>query len=196
MSREPQALAGLVLAAGAGRRFAGPKQVATLGGETLVVRASRLALQVCDAGVVVVTGAHAEVVAAALTGMPVGIVHHADWEAGMGGSLARGVSALPADARACLVLLCDQAAITGEDLGALVAAWRAAPGVAAAAAFSGTLGAPAIFPAALWPGLAALQGERGARALLASLPRVSAVAMPRAAHDVDTPEDLGRLQPG
>lgn len=196
MSRAPEALAGLVLAAGAGQRFAGPKQVATLGGEALVARAARRALQACDAGVVVVTGAHAEVVAAALTGMPVSIVHHAGWAAGMGGSLARGVGALPADAQACLVLLCDQPAITAADLGALVAAWRATPGVAAAAAFSGTLGAPAIFPAALWPRLAALQGDRGARALLASLPQVSAVAMPRAAYDVDTPEDLGRLQPG
>ncbi|MCC7257578.1 MAG: nucleotidyltransferase family protein [Gammaproteobacteria bacterium] len=193
---EPLAgIAGLVLAAGAASRFAGPKQLARLGGEPLVVRAARLALGCCGAGVVVVTGAYGDEVEAVLAGLPVVTARNPDWAAGMGGSLARGVAELPAAASACLVLLGDQPAITSADLDRLVAAWRRAPGAAAAASFADALGAPAIFPAALWRELAMLQGDRGARALLAALPQVTAVAMPHAALDIDTPEDLARVPP-
>lgn len=193
MSPEPLRLAGLVLAAGGATRFGAPKQLAALDGEPLVRRAVRLAGACCDAGVVAVTGAHAATVGAALDGSGARIVVNNDWPSGMGGSLACGVAALPADADGCLVLLCDQPAVDAADLAALVAAWRQSPRQAAAAAYGEVRGVPAIFPADLWPALSALRGDRGARAVLAALPRLTAVPMPHAAMDVDTVADLQRL---
>ena len=183
------ALAGIVLAAGAATRFGGPKQLARIGGSTLVVRAARLALGTCPAGVVIVTGAHAPAVEAGVADLPVGIVRNLQWSSGMAGSIRCGLDALP-DAAACLVLLCDQPEIDEADIGRLAQAWRATPDRVAAAQYAGTIGVPAIFPAASWPALRAIEGDHGAKGLLASLPAVTAVAMSHAALDVDTPADL------
>ena len=195
MPLEPPRLAGLVLAAGAASRFGAPKQLAVLGGEALVARAVRLATGCCDAGVLVVTGAHAAAVADVLAGSGAGLVRNSDWQDGMATSLACGVGALPADAAACLVMLCDQPGISAADLQGLRAAWQRDPDAAAAAAYAGVLGVPAIFPVALWPQLRALRGDRGARRLLAGLERVTAVSMPQAALDIDTVADLERMSP-
>jgi CTP:molybdopterin cytidylyltransferase MocA len=189
-------LAGIVLAAGGGTRFGAPKQLARLGGETLVHRAARLALGCCPAGVVVVTGAGADEVEAELSQlarMGVTPVRNPDWAGGMALSLASGLRALPGDAAAALVLLCDQAAVDAADLARLVEGWAAAPGRIAAAAFDGVRGVPAIFPRNTWALLQALRGDRGAAGVIAAQPEVSAVAMPHAALDVDTRADLDAM---
>jgi molybdenum cofactor cytidylyltransferase len=186
-------LAGIVLAAGAARRFGTAKQMAEWRQETLIGRAVRLAQTVSDAGVIVVTGAHADAVGQRLTSSAVLTVFNPAWAEGLSTSLAAGAAALPPEAKACLILLCDQPAVDAADLYRLIESWDGAPEDAAAAAFDNTLGAPAIFPRHHWPGLMAQRGDRGARALLAALPRVTAVPMPHAALDVDTPADLQRL---
>lgn len=185
-------LAGLVLAAGGARRFGAPKQLALVGGRSLVATAAQLALDCCAAGVVVVSGAHAPAVEAAIGHLPVTVVRNEAWHEGLASSLRRGVQAMPAHAEACLVLLCDQAAITAADLMRLVEAWQGFPQRMAAAGYAGTAGVPAIFPRAVWPALARLRGDHGARRLLAGAAALTVVAMPNAAVDVDTPADLRR----
>jgi molybdenum cofactor cytidylyltransferase len=185
-----QQLAGIVLAAGGASRFGGPKQLALLGGVTLVLRAAQLAMRHCPAGVVVVTGAYAEVTGASLGGTAVRIAYNADWATGIASSLRCGLTALPAGTCACLVLLCDQPAVDEQDVGRLTSAWAAAPARVAAAQYAGVLGVPAIFPASFWPALRALGGDRGARDLIASLPQVTSVAVPNAVRDIDRPADL------
>jgi molybdenum cofactor cytidylyltransferase len=188
-------LAGIVLAAGAGSRFGGAKQAALERGVPLVRRAAQAALACCPAGVVVVTGAHAAAVRASLAGLGVGFAHNAGWAGGMAGSLRTGLDALPPGTAACLVALADQPGVDAAELARLAAAWAAVPARAAAARYDGRLGAPAIFPAATWPALRALQGDAGARHVLIALDvrgDVTAVDMPAAARDVDTPADLPR----
>ena len=183
-------LAGLLLAAGASTRLGQPKQLIQLQGEALVRRQARLLLDCCDE-VVVVTGSGAEAVAAQLAGLPLRLQKNAAWPSGMGSSLACGVAAL-SGVDGVLVLLCDQWGVRHESLAALVAAWRSAPQQAVAAAWSGCEAAPpVIFPASVLPGLAVLGGEAGARSLLASgaIP-TRTLAMPEAAFDLDSPEDL------
>ena len=88
-------------------------------------------------------------------------------------------------------MLVDQAAVTSEDLKRLVGAWRRQPGYIAAARYGMTTGVPAIFPRSVFPDLAALRGDVGARVLLQRNPdRVVRVPMASAAIDIDTPEDL------
>lgn len=188
-------LAGLVLAAGAATRFGGPKQLAQVGGVSLIERAAALALGCCDAGVVVVTGAHAGAVEAAVCHLPVVLARNDAWPDGLAGSLRRGLDALPRTADACLVMLCDQPEIAAADLSRLVAAWRGAPGQMAAAYYGGAPGVPAVFPRSAWPQLAQLHGDRGARGVLAGAALLTTVAMPAAALDIDTRADLGRPRP-
>lgn len=187
------ALAGLVLAAGGGTRFAGAKQLAEFGGQSLVCRITSLASKFCGAGVVVVTGAYAADVGRALAGTRARVAFNPDWQAGLSASIRCGLARMPEKAVACMILLCDQVLVDEADLGALLQGWQAAPQEAAAAAYAGGLGVPAIFPARLWPRLESLGGDRGARDVLAGLQRVTAVAMPHAATDVDTVADLRAL---
>lgn len=193
-------LAGLVPAAGAGTRFGGPKVLATLRGEPLVVRAARLLAPLCAAGVHVVAGAAGPEIRRALAGagLPPGVtvVDNPDWPRGLSTSLVRGIASLPADTDAVLILLGDQAAVDAADLAALVAAWQVEPALIAAAGFADRLGPPVVIPRQYWPQLAALRGDQGARSLLEWHEEHITVAMPHAALDVDTPEDLARLEAG
>ena len=188
------ALAGLLLAAGGASRFGAPKVLAGFQGEPLVRRAARLLVHRCPAGVQVVVGAAADQVRTALAGEPVSIVENPDWARGLSTSLVRGVAALPAQTDAVLILLADTPAVSAADLDALVAAWAVEPGLIAAARFNDRLGAPVIIPRSFWPQLAALRGDQGARSLLEWHTEHTTVPMPNAALDVDTPEDLARLE--
>jgi molybdenum cofactor cytidylyltransferase len=191
-------LAGLLLAAGGATRFGSPKVLANYRGEPLVRRAAQLLVPRCPAGVYVVVGASAAGVrgalAADLARGAVTLVENPDWARGLSTSLVRGVAAMPAAADAVLILLCDQPAVTGDDLDALISAWQVEPALIAAAGFSDRLGPPVIIPRDFWPQLAALRGDQGARSLLEWHAEHTTVAMPHAALDVDTPEDLARLE--
>lgn len=192
MTRGSPGLAGLLLAAGGSSRFGSPKALARFRGGTLIEHAVRLLRQRCGAGILVVSGEADQLLRNAL-GAEVPVVRNPDWAAGMAASLACGIRHLP-PADAALVMPCDLPAVTPEDLRRLAAAWQAAPDQVAAAAWEGHLGPPAIFPRDRWPELLVLQGDQGARGLLTTEPRLTAVPMPSAALDVDTPEDLARLQ--
>ena len=163
-----------------------------------MARSVRMATALGAGEVCVVLGYRAAVMRNALRRAPgtvggVRTVRSPRWRDGMGRSLAFGVRVLPRQARAVLVLLCDQPLVETADLHRLVAAWRSKPHWAAASSYAGRLGAPAVFPRSWFPRLAALSGDEGARDLLQSRQDITAVAMPHAAHDLDTPADMGRL---
>jgi molybdenum cofactor cytidylyltransferase len=188
---------GLVLAAGAGPRFGSPKPLAAYLGESLVVRAARLMLGCCPAGVGVVTGASgaevAAALAAAITDPALRVVPNPAWAEGMATSLRSGLLAAPGEALAVLVMPCDLPAVTACDLALLVAAWADAPARIVAADFPGGPGPPAILPRGVWSDCAGLTGDQGARSLIRQASDRHVVPMPAAAWDVDTPADLARL---
>jgi nicotine blue oxidoreductase len=157
-------VAGVVLAAGEGRRFGGPKAVAQVAGERLVDRAVRLAREGgCDP-VVVVAGAVPLDVAGAE------VVDNPDWASGMGSSLRAGLSVLPAAADAALVLLVDTPWLGPGSVRRLLAAHRGGARLAVAT-YEGERGHPVLLGRDHWPGIAAsARGDSGARAYLASRP--------------------------
>lgn len=153
------AAAGLVLAAGEGRRFGGPKAPYKIDGERLVDRAVRILREAgCDP-VVVVLGAW-------LGDVPdADVVPNPDWATGMGSSLRAGLAALQATAAdRAVVTLVDLPGLTGEAVRRLVAHDRRL----AQAAYGGTRGHPVLLGREHWDGVAAsAEGDRGARAYLA-----------------------------
>jgi len=195
MPNKQKLLAGLVLAAGGSFRLGTPKQLIVWRSKPLISHAVEQSLAICDAGVVVVVGAHADAIEATLQDYPVELVYNPDWRSGAGKSLADGIRALRSrGATGALVMLCDQPLVLKSDLVRLADAWQGAPHIPAASRYHGTVGVPAIFPTSYFEQLAALHGETGARALLRSQDECTIVDMPRAAIDIDTTEDIEALR--
>jgi molybdenum cofactor cytidylyltransferase len=196
MSDEPE-LHVVVLAAGASTRFGSPKQLVRLNGRPLLHLAVSRAVEVAGQSVTVVLGANAVELAPLLRHTPAAIVVNRDWSEGMGSSVRTGVSRVPATADAVMLMLADQPAVTAEDLRRLISTWRRQPQCIVAAHYAGTAGVPAIFPREDFTALAGLRGDTGARALLKrGGERLIRVPLQSAEIDIDTPEDLLKLQPG
>jgi molybdenum cofactor cytidylyltransferase len=191
----------LVLAAGASTRLGQPKQLVEVayggGRETLLRRTARLALEAGCGPVVVVLGACDEPCRETLARLPgVVILHNADWRAGMGTTLSLGIAAfreLP-QVESVLVTVVDQPHVSAESLSRLLAVHQGSRTSATAAFYANRAGVPAIFRRRLFPALAGLTADQGARSLLGRLgPEVIAVPMPEADFDVDTAADLRAL---
>ncbi|AWT46242.1 MULTISPECIES: nucleotidyltransferase family protein [Streptomyces] len=197
--REPDAVAGLVLAAGGGRRLGGrPKALLTHRGRPLVEHAVAVLRAAGCTRVHVVLGAAADAVRerARLDGCV--LVDNPDWAQGMGGSLRVGLDSLAGtDARAALVSLVDQPGIGPEAVARVRAAYRDETSLASAA-YDGVRGHPVLFGAAHWAGIAATAtGDQGARAYLkAHAARITLVECGDVAraYDIDTEADLDHLE--
>jgi nicotine blue oxidoreductase len=186
----------VLLAAGAGTRFGGPKALAELGGERLAERGARLLTAAgCDP-VVVVIGAEAERVRSALDVGAAEVERNAAWNSGMGSSLRVGLAALADRCDAAVVALADQPRVTAPCVQRLVSAWRAGA-VVAVATYAGAPRNPVLLDASVWGRVAAMaQGDQGARPFLSAYPsHVTPVACDDvgAPDDIDTPEDLAAL---
>lgn len=189
-------IAAIVLAAGQGARFGGGKLLADLDGAPLLHRAMAAAQAAAPGAVTVVTGADADAVAACARQFDADIrlVHAADHAEGMAASLRVGISSLGPEVEAAFVFLGDMPRVPHAVLAPLAAAVTAgAP--AAAPWFDGRRGNPVVLGRGLFPAVAALTGDVGARPILQALgetvARVEALD-DGVLFDVDVRGDLGR----
>ncbi|MFE2597127.1 NTP transferase domain-containing protein [Streptomyces sp. NPDC059396] len=196
-------VAGLLLAAGGGRRLGGrPKALLPHRGRPLVEHAARALREGGCGPVHVVLGAAADEVRhrADLPGCV--LVDNPDWADGMGSSLRAGLASLTGtDAGAALVLLVDQPGIGAAAVARLVSApavVRSGPDALVSASYDGRRGHPVLFGARRWAEIAAdARGDRGARGYLRAheseivLIECGDVAQ---AYDIDTEEDLSHLE--
>lgn len=187
------AVAGLLLAAGGGSRFGGPKALVEFEGERLADRGVRLLAEGGCRPVLVVLGAADVPVAGAL------VVRNPGWASGMGSSLRAGLDALPPAAPAVVIALADQPLVRPEAVRRLVAAFEAGARVAVAA-YGGAPRNPVLIAREHLAEVAALaEGDVGARPFLRAHPElVTAVPCDDVGDpaDVDTPDDLCRLLEG
>jgi nicotine blue oxidoreductase len=162
-----QLVAGLVLAAGAGRRYGRPKALVERGGRLLVDRAVDTARAGGCGPVVVVLGAAADRVRAAARLEGCTVVENPAWDTGMGSSLRAGLSALAGSAAvAALVLLVDMPGVTAEAVRRVAA--HAGPAALASAGYGERRGHPVLLGRDHWSGVATLAvGDVGARPYLA-----------------------------
>jgi CTP:molybdopterin cytidylyltransferase MocA len=198
--RWPARVAGLILAAGEGRRFGGPKQLAELRGRPLLEHPVRAMLGVpALRPVVVVLGAAAAEVRAGVDLRDVEVVVCPDWAEGQAASVRSGVRALGDEADAALVTLGDQPFITPQVIAAVL---DRADGDhdAVRATYDGRPGHPVLLARALLDRVDELRGDVGFRDLLAGA-RVRSVECGHLGDptDVDTRaalEALRRFRPG
>ena len=166
----------LVFAAGQGARYGGAKLLAPWRGGRLLDGALAAAFAAPVRTVILVTGAHAGEVGDAARTFAAGhglqdrlrIVHAADHAQGLSASIRAGVAALPAEAQGAFLFLADMPrpphAMFRPLAGALAAGAKAA-----APRFAGRRGHPVLVSRELFGKLLALEGDRGAGALLQDL---------------------------
>jgi CTP:molybdopterin cytidylyltransferase MocA len=186
-------IAGLVLAAGGSTRLGRPKQLVQIDGVPLVRRAVLTALGCRGVRVLVVVGANQEMVAAALAGLKIEIVHNGNWREGIGSSIRTGIERIIQENRpydAVMILLADQYKIESEHLERLIEAFHRS-GQITASEYDDTMGVPALFPRNALEKLRKLTGDTGARALLRNHgSEITRIPCPQASFDLDTLSDI------
>jgi CTP:molybdopterin cytidylyltransferase MocA len=188
-------IVGVVLAAGAGRRFGGGKQLALLDGRPLLEHALEAAAAApgLDRRFVVL-GANADRILESVDLHGHEPVLAPDWEEGLAASLRAGVAAArSAGATAVLITLGDQPRV-GADAIARVLAGRGGESKAVRASYAGKPGHPTVLEDDLFDTALALRGDEGARGVFRAdftrLVPCDDVAVPT---DVDVVADLTAL---
>lgn len=179
-------MAAVILAAGLGRRFGGPKAGARLHGRTLLAHVADIARRAgLDPVIAVISGA-VEAPSAVLA------VANPHPERGLGSSLQLGIGAVP-PGHAALVLLVDQPTLAPESIQAVLGARGARPILAAEA--NGRKAPPVLIEPEAFTVVATLTGDIGLREVFRRNPELVHV-VPVVAHapDVDTADELARLE--
>ncbi|MEE7626886.1 nucleotidyltransferase family protein [Methylobacter sp. Wu8] len=185
-------IVGILLAAGAGRRFGADNKLTRSlpDGDLVAVRACRNLLASTDKVLAVVRPGGGELTALLQAeGAEVRVC--SDAEQGMGASLAFGIRACP-DAAGWLIALADMPWIEPATIGKVADALRSGAPIAAAC-WQGRRGHPVGFSRNLGPELAALGGDQGAKTVIqAHLDQLRLIDCADAGvlRDIDKPEDL------
>ncbi|HEY4058438.1 MAG TPA: nucleotidyltransferase family protein [Kofleriaceae bacterium] len=188
-------LVGIVLAAGASTRLGRPKQLVEIDGESLLLRTIRIVSAARVSKVAITLGAHYDEIGPALMGkgLTVDRLINPDWREGMASSIRQGITwARSQSATGVLLCVCDQPLLTTEHIDMLIAMHEAAlqQNATVGSRYRDVIGVPAVFPSSSFDDLAALTGDRGARALLQT---AQWIEWEPGAVDIDTEHDLGRL---
>ena len=192
-------VAAIILAAGRSTRMGGPnKLLAEIGGRPLVRIAAEEALASRASPVIVVTGHQREKVEAALQGLKAEHVHNPDFAEGLSTSLKAGLGAVPSDIDGAIVCLGDMPQVRAPLIDRLVAAFDPERGaLVVVPSIDGKRGNPVVWSRRFFHELATLEGDVGARHLIARYPE-AVVEVPvtdqAALVDVDTPEALSRVK--
>lgn len=187
----------IVLAAGTGSRFGGGKLLASFEERTLIEATLDGLREAPVDEIIVVVGKQAEELRNVCEPYGARVVENPNWEEGMSTSVRAGLAATEPGTRAAVVLLADQPLVGSEAVAKLVAAFESGADVAVAT-YEGAPRNPVLFGREAWPLLAEeLSGDEGARGFIRRHPElVTEVSCDDVADptDVDTVEDLGRLE--
>ena len=193
---------GVLLAAGTSSRMGQPKQLLLWRGQPLVRHVAEVALASQLDGLIVVLGAEAAVVRAALIGLAGAVVtvQCKNYVEGQAASLSCGLTALPSITQAAVVLLVDQPLVGPSLVNRLITTFRAEPNaLAVVPRYQGCRGNPTLLAARLFTEVKALAGDTGARPVLerhAAAVRWLDLDDPAVVIDADTPASFTRLVQG
>jgi CTP:molybdopterin cytidylyltransferase MocA len=157
-------IAAVVLAGGAGRRYGGAKQLHDVGGRPMLERVLSAVAAASVSDRVVVLGARADEVLAAVDLHGSRPVVCDGWESGQAASLRCGLDALELTVAAALVVLGDGPGLHAQALARVADAWDGRPGSVLAADYGNGRSHPVLLPRAVWADLPAT-GEAPGREL-------------------------------
>jgi molybdenum cofactor cytidylyltransferase len=161
-------IAAIVLAAGLSSRMGSNKLLADLNGRPLLRHAAEAAANSVADAVIVVVGNEAERMETVLKGLRANSVHNPHYAKGLSTSLKAGIAAVPEDFDGAIVLLGDMPGVSSALIDKLIAAFDPNDGRAiCVAARHGKRGNPVLWARRLFPEIMALEGDVGAKHLMA-----------------------------
>jgi molybdenum cofactor cytidylyltransferase len=190
-------IAGIVLAAGQSSRLGRPKQLLPIHGEPLIRHTLRRVLASSLDQVILVVGHEADDVRTAVADLPVACVFNPDAAAGQSTSVRAGLAALSPEAEAAVFILGDQPGVDPNVIDTLIASWRESGAPVVVPRYEDRMGNPVLFDRRLFPELATLEGDSGARPVVRAYHdsgELHAVPVAGSAPpDVDTEADYAAL---
>lgn len=176
-----------------------PKLAANVLGVPLVDHVLNVVEEFPELTNVVVLGANQELIASRASSRQLNTVLNEDWADGMASSLKRGLQYLQEQygnsLRGVVVLLGDMPFVTADLVRAIIGeAEKEGKGIIVSD-YGDVHGPPTLFTSAYFADLMKLEGDSGGKELLRDNPSdVSSVPFPNGKYDIDTPEDLERIQ--
>jgi molybdenum cofactor cytidylyltransferase len=189
-------VAGIVLAAGTSSRLGRNKLLMELGGESVLRRTVRNAIDGGLVPVLVILGFEAHRARDALAGLACEPVDNPDYALGINGSLQAGFAAVPPGAVAAVVLLGDMPLVTGSMIAAVVEAYRRSDAPLVISQYGDVHAPPTLYDRSLFGEFQEREGE-GAGKRMVERHRHEALSIafpPDALVDLDEPDDYRRLQ--
>jgi molybdenum cofactor cytidylyltransferase len=190
-------VAAVVLAAGASTRLGRNKLLLDLGGESVVRRAVRTAIEARLDPVIVVLGHEAERVREELVGLRCEVIVNPDHARGAGTSLRAGVARVAATgAEALVLMLADMPLVTAEMLATLVLRRRETRAPLVVSHYGDTQAPPNLFSRSLFDELLASDDKKCAKPVIRrhSDEAVAAQWPPEALKDLDVAADYEALR--
>ncbi|CAN5841930.1 hypothetical protein BH20ACI4_BH20ACI4_06090 [soil metagenome] len=190
----------IILAAGSSSRLGQPKQLLRFEEKTFLRRSVESAQKSNCFPLVVVLGANFEKIAVEIKDLNCELVFNADWETGMNSSIKTGVKKMleiAPDISALIIALCDQPFVQSTHFNQLIRKYVETKKPIVAGFYNETFGVPALFAKEIFPELLNLEGDKGAKEIIRKNPDlVAKMYLPEAAFDIDTEEDVKKLDTG
>jgi molybdenum cofactor cytidylyltransferase len=188
----------IILAAGASKRMGEPKQLLKWGDTSLINHTIHTATGVNSKEILVVLGAHFELIENEINNHFITLLNNTEWEKGLGSSIAFAVQYLQKSQSAIngvLVILADQPFITSDYLKLMISKFQNNKSQIMATSYGDDkLGVPALFDTSYFEELSQLSDDYGAKLLLRKYhSEVIPMRPPRENMDLDTKLDYTNL---
>ena len=186
----------ILLAAGSSSRLGRAKQLIEFQGKTLIQKAIDEANKSQADCLVVVLGSNTELIQTGFESSSAPLIINSDWQQGMSSSMQAGLRFLMENEviEQVVLMLCDQPFVDASLLDELITAKETSGKGIVAAAYSNTLGVPALFDRRYFEELVQLTGSEGAKKVIFNhQAEVHALDFPLGAVDLDTEEDINQF---
>ncbi len=190
-------LVSIILAAGHSRRMGGHNKLLAVVAEKAMLRHVADHVLAADIGpVYVVTGHQAARTRKSLCGLPVQFIHNSQHEMGLASSVRCGIGNLSDAVDGAMIVLGDMPLVQAVTIRALANEF-ADTCSAVVPTMNGKRGNPVLWHRRMFPALLALEGDQGARHLLADMGEslhMCKVKDPGIFLDADDPQALSRIR--